>query len=171
MQADGESNFPAAVRKAFHLVCKPRCGEGDVAFGDGETVLRTHLVQKAHHVVVVVQRLSAAHKDDVGDGTLLHAAALRRVDRYHLTEDLGKMQIPHQPVRTRRAESTVHPAPYLSGDAEGVAVVVGHENALYEVAVKEGEKILLAAVTGGIDSHDGHGVRHILLIECGAQGF
>ena len=171
MQTDGKSDFPAALRKLFHFVREPRSGEGDVAFRDAETVRGGHFVEEPHHVVVVVEGLAAPHQDDIRYGAGLHAAALRGIDRDHLAQDLRKSEVAHQSVGTRRAERAMHPAPHLRGDAEGVAVVMGHEDALNEVVVREGEKILFAAVAGSIDAHDGDGICDELFLQIGAQSF
>ena len=124
-----------------------------------------------HHVVVIVERFAAAHKHDVGDLTVFDAAALRRVDGDDLSQDFGKSQVADEPVPSRRAESAVHPAPYLRGHAKRVAVVVRHKHPFDEVAVGKTEKILFAAVARGIDFEYSDGIGHELFGHFGAQGF
>ena len=113
-----------------------------------------HQLQKAHHVVVVVQGLADAHEDDVGDG---QSGVL--LGKHHLIQDLRRLQPPHQAAQGGRAKGAAHPAAHLGGDADGVAVLVAHDHRLHAVAVRQTPQVLDGAVQLGhlLPLHLGHG--------------
>ncbi len=88
--------------------------------------------------LVVRQRLPHAHEDDVADAALpagdLAAGQGARGGR-DLLDDLGGRQVARQPGLPGGAERAVHAAAGLAGDAQGVAVLVAHEDRLDERAV------------------------------------
>mgnify|MGYP000846358341 CR=1 FL=1 len=111
--------------------------ERDVPQSDIQPVRVRHQPEKLHHVVVVVQRLADTHHDDVGDA--LAEVALRRDD---LPQQFARHEIAHLAPDGGRAEAAPHPAPDLRGNADRAPVLVGHDDRLHAVAVRQPEQVL-----------------------------
>jgi hypothetical protein len=80
--------------------------------------------QRLDHILVVVQRLSHAHENDVGQG---HPAleAHPMLDIAHLGNDLAGGQVARPPPLGRHAETAPLAASHLAGDAKGEMVLFG----------------------------------------------
>ena len=107
--------------------------------------LRTvHQLQKAHHIVKIVQRLADAHQHDVGNGQ-----AGVHLCKQHLVQHFIGFQPPHQSADGGSAEGAAHAAAHLRGDAHGVPVVIAHQHRLHAVAVGQLPEVFDRAVPGG----------------------
>ena len=87
-------------------------------------------LQKAQHIVHVVQRLADTHEHDVGD-----RQAAVQLGKQHLVQQLRWPQVPDLAGDGAGAKGAAHTAAHLRGDTHGVAVVVLHEDCLDAVAV------------------------------------
>ena len=90
--------------------------------------------------VVVGQRLTHAHQDDVGDA-LIGRSQLASIEE-HLGDDLTRRQVALEAALTGGAERTAHRAAGLGADAQRVAVRVVHEHRLDLSAVRQREEHL-----------------------------
>ena len=137
-----------------------------MAHTDVQAVGAVDQFQEAQHVGHVVQRLADAHEDDVGDG---HAAV--QLGEQHLVQQLRGAQVADLAGDGAGAEGAAHAAAHLRRDADGVAVVVTHEDALDAVAVGQLPEVFDGAVQPGdlLPGHGGGG-DEALLRQLGTQG-
>ena len=101
-----------------------------MAHPDIESVRVVDKLQKAHDGIEIVKRLADAHKYDVGDGDA--RVKLREND---LIEHLRGRKVTHAAGNGRSTECAAHAAADLRGDADGISMVIAHENAFDAVAV------------------------------------
>ena len=100
-------------------------------------------LKKAHNVVKVIERLTDAHEDDVGD-----LAAGLPLGIEHLIEHFRRLEVADQAADCGRAERAPLPAADLRGDADRVAVLIVHDDSLDGVAVAELPEIFDRPVNG-----------------------
>ena len=115
-----------------------------MAHPDVHSLFGIDQLQKAEHSIVVVQRLSDAHQNDVG-----HRQSGIYLCKKHLVEHFRRRQPPHKPAFGRGAEGAAHRAADLRGDADGIAVVVAHQDAFDAVAVGQPPEVFDRAVLRG----------------------
>ena len=144
VQRERKRHRQILLREAAHVRHQPAGGERHAAHADAQSALHAQDAQEAHDVVVVVQRLAAAHQHDVAD--LLPLWREHAVGADDLAQDLARAQAARAAVERRGAERTAHPAAHLRRDAERVAVLVAHEHALDDVPVVQAVEQLDRAV-------------------------
>lgn len=141
MEGDGKRDLQLLFRKQPDLIDKAAGGEADVAHTDVHAVGAVDKLEKANDIVEVIQRLADAHQNDVRD---LHPGIKLR--KKHLIEQLRRREPPHKAAQRGGAELAAHRTADLGGDADGVSVVILHENGLHTVAVAELPEVLDRAV-------------------------
>ena len=116
--------------KSVNAVDKTAGRKRNMSVADVYSLLVTDKAQEFHHVVIVIKRLANSHHNDVGDA-LSHVLLRRK----HLTQQLGWAKITHLAANRRGTECTAHKAADLRGYADGVSMLVSHNNALDRVSV------------------------------------
>ena len=119
-------------------------GHRDVPGTDVGAVFPGDDVEEAEHVVIVQKGLSHAHEDDVGDPDAQFA--LGGID---LRQHLGGPEAPGTAVDGGRTEGTPHVTADLRRDADGVTVLVLHQDRFHGVPVVQFVKVLDGPVDGG----------------------
>ena len=109
------------------------------------------ICERAHHVLVVVQRLAHAHEDEVGDAIGARAArrivvaeraddVLRAID---LVDDLAGRELPPEAELRRRAEAAVERAADLRRHALGELGTLGKERVLRDARASRARRALV----------------------------
>ena len=101
---------------------------------DIQPVWRADEPQKLYHIIIVVERLAYSHQNDS-----VYPFARVALRSYHLTEYLGRTQMTDKPANSRRTEAAAHPTADLSRDADGIAMLVLHNDALDALPVRTDE--------------------------------
>ena len=149
MQRHREVDGQTLLGQAVHLRHKSAGGKAYVARGDVYAAFRRHIAYEFYHVVVIIQRLAAAHKHNVCDLPFGGSAAVQSVDLEHLRKNFARSKIPYSSAQSACAEFAAHAAADLRGYALRVAVLVLHQNALHYVAVGKAEEIFFRTVGRG----------------------
>jgi len=142
---------------------------GDRPRGDPEALRRgsDDSADRGEHTVVVGERLTHAHEDDVGQPVVVLVAHGRRRSP-NLLENLCGGEVSGQPALARRAEWTCHAAARLRGDAHGVPLRVAHQHRFERRAVgRTPERLARFAriafdLTQRIDQGGEQGVRYLI---------
>ena len=166
MEGNCQRNLHFPLCQGIDLGDQTAGRKADVAHGNIHTVFAVHQLQKAHHIIKIVQRLADAHEHHPG-----HRQAGVDLGMEDLVEHFVGLQPPDQTADGGGAEGTAHGAAHLGGDADGVAVVVAHENGLHAVAVGKLPEVLDGAVLFGflLADHLG-GVDGVLLRQLLPEG-
>ena len=138
VQRHAQRHMRRFPREPFHLLHKPAGRERDVARADVHAVLRAHEPEERQRIVVIVQRLAAAHQNDVCDGTLV--PLLRQnvpPGAGDEAKHFARLEIPYAPVQRGGAERAAHFAADLRGNAQRVTVMIPHQHAFDKVSVLE----------------------------------
>ena len=110
--------------------------------------------------------IADAHQDNVGD-----RQAGIQLGKEHLIKKLRRLQPPDKAADGRRAELAAHRAADLRGDADGVAVVVLHDDGFDAVAVTQPPEIFDRPVKpGDLLAGDGGLIDEIEAVQRFAQG-
>ena len=126
--------------------------------GNVHALRAVHQLQKAHHIVKIVQRLANAHQHDVGNGQ-----ARVHLREQHLVQHFIGLQPPHQSADGGGAKGAAHAAAHLRGNAHGVPVVIAHQHRLHAVAVGQFPEVFDRAVPCGfLPAHHLRGADGIL---------
>mmetsp|Transcript_33354 Transcript_33354/g.84965 ORF Transcript_33354/g.84965 Transcript_33354/m.84965 type:complete len:223 (+) Transcript_33354:569-1237(+) len=115
MQRDGQLDFRQIVHEAPHVVHDADGAHGDTARRDTEALHIHQASDGVHDALVVFQRLTHAHEDDVG-----HRPQSPRMHKLLL--DLAGPKVALEPHGAGGAEGAAEPAAHLRRDAEGVAL-------------------------------------------------
>ena len=102
---------------------------------------RVDELQRPHRLVVVCERFSHAHDDDVGDFAEFSGEKI-------LGDNFVGGERSYDAARAARAESAPHRAADLCGDTLGKSARGGYENRLDGVAVVESDKEFRRSVLG-----------------------
>ncbi len=117
-------------------------------------------------MVEIVERLAHAHQHDIGDLALRRRKPARVVGgsagpiadpvarQHDLTDDLGRGQIAHQPLRAGMAERAGQRAADLARNAQRAAVLFGDIDGLDFLAVVETQQPFARAVDRDLLGHD-----------------
>src|SRR5438034_8418915 len=152
-------------------------GDRDAPGRDRVAPLGGQDVERRAHRLVVGERLTHAHEDDVRE----RARRGERAAGAHLAHDLGGREVAHQAHARRRAEAAPHPAAGLARDAErepvaraGLALELRDEDALDRggtrgALTREVEEELPRAVRGVGDEDGGEAAEREVGGEPGAQ--
>ena len=116
-------------------------GERNVTHSYADAVRVGHQFQKAHHIVEIVERFAHSHQDDIGNAYVVVPLGGR-----DLGEHFRRPEVAGKPAHTGRAEAAAHPAARLGGNADGVAVMIAHHNALDIFAVIQPEKVFYGSI-------------------------
>ena len=111
---------------------------------DVQALRMIYQFEELHDVIEVVKRLTDAHKDDIRDG---QAGFLLR--KHDLVQHFRGLQPPYEAADGRGAEGAALTAADLRRDADGVAVVIAHDDGLNGVAVRKAPEVFYCAVLGG----------------------
>ena len=153
-----------ALRQLVDLGHKAAGRQADVAHTDVDALRAGDDLQKVHHIIKIVQRLTDAHQNNVGDalaGVLLCGVNFRR--------DLPRRQVAHAARLGGGAEPAAHCAAHLGGHTDSIAVFVAHEHGLDAVAVGQLQKILDRTVPRLLAAADDGGCNRALLLQLGQQ--
>ncbi len=150
VQGQGQGNLELLLGQPPHLRHQAAGGHRHVPLADMEPVLVRKHTDERQQIVVIVQRLPGAH-----DHHIAHPLSRQQRDGIDLIQHLPGGEVALQPLYARSAESAAHPAAHLGGDADAVAVLVLHPDALHQVPVRELEEEFLRAVYLGLLHLDG----------------
>ena len=128
MEGDREVKLEPFLAIAADAFGKATRRDRDVASADRKPKGGIRAAQKGKNVIVIIKRLAGPHDDDVGD-----ALPTLREDAVHdeqLAHHLGGGEVPFLLVEAGGAERAAHGAADFARDADGVAVIVGHEDRL-----------------------------------------
>ena len=151
VQADGQRHPAPVVREFPYAVRKPRSGQRDRPLGQPETILRRQQPDKLPDIVIVIERLAAAHEHHARDRALFCRPARVAVYGDDFGEHLGGIEVALETFLPRRTERAAHLATYLRGHADARAVVMRDIDAFCKVAAEKTKEIFLAAVRGDAD--------------------
>src|SRR5213594_106552 len=152
-------------------------GDRDAPGRDGVAPLGGQDVERRAHRLVVGERLTHAHEDDVRE----RARGGERAAGAHLAHDLGGREVAHEAQARRRAEDAPHPAAGLARDAEreavaraGLTLEMRDEDALdrggTRVALAREVEEELPRAVGGVGDEDGReAAEREVGVEPGAQ--
>ena len=161
VQGDAERHRQPFVGEAVHARHKPARRQRHRAQRQLQPALFAQQPQEFDDVLIIVQRLAAAHEHDVGDFPL----GVRRDD---LAENFSGRQVAGEAFERRGAEFAAHAAADLRGNAQRVAVVIPHAHALDEVAVRQAVEVFDRSVEfGGKPLED----RHAYVVVFGGESF
>ena len=156
MERDGQSHLQGFVGESLDNVRDAAGADGDVALSDVCAGVMVEYACRADDFVVVVERFTHAHVDDVVD---FFGASGGLID---LVGDFGGGEVSLESASAGGAQCTRHAAAGLAGDAEGFSLFfacVGEEDRFEAYTVGGGEKKLDRAV--GIDERlDGFKLRY-----------
>ena len=93
-------------------------------------------LQRRHHRVVIVQRLTHPHEHEVSQARLA-VCPQRALCVEHLCHDLARAQVPHETHLPRRAKYAAHRAPGLRAHTRGEAALVAHQHGFDGLPVRE----------------------------------
>ena len=143
VKRDRERDGKILLHQHFNAVNKSAGRKRNVAVANVEPCLTVYKVQKLDNVIIVIQRLTNAHHNNVGN-------ALTNVllSGNYLPKQLCGSQVAHATANGRGAELAPHTAANLRGNANGVAVLVFHNNAFHAVTVGKTEQKLDCAING-----------------------
>lgn len=122
-------------KKSLEPSPHPYGREGEPLGAPTQPPLGGHDLDTREDIVGVVQWLSHAHVDDVGE-------TLALLDREDLVDDLTDREVGLEALLACHTEETVHLAPYLRGDAERSSVAFGNKYRLDEPSVAHSKEIL-----------------------------
>ena len=144
MKRDRECELQVARRQIIEALDKSARGQRDVPHTDILSIGVVHQFEKAHHVIKIIKRFANAHEDDIRD-----LAARLTLGVKHLIQHLRGLKAADQAADRGRAERAPLPAADLRGNADGVAVLVVHDDRLDGIAVAKLPEVLDRAVHGG----------------------
>ena len=132
-------------------------GDRYPAVGEVQSPLFGEDGEGLEQIFQIVQRLTHAHEDDIGDLGRADALFFRLgpqkiIHGADLAHDLARGEITDKAHGGREAEGTVHGTSYLGGDAEGVAVRFRDEDRFDHPPVIEGKAELDAAIIGALEN-------------------
>ena len=166
MQGYRKGQLQFALCQLINSRHKAAGGKADVAHPDIDTFRAGDNVQKVHHVVKIVQRLTNAHQDDMGNA--LPGILLRGIN---FRSNLAGGQVPHAARLGGGAKAAPHSAAHLCGYTYSVAVMVAHQNRFNAVAVRKLKQIFDRTVFGLLAAADGGHSQGAVLCKLGKQGF
>ncbi len=108
---------------------------------DVQPVRMVYKLQKYKDIVPIIQGLTDAHKDNIGN-----FPAGIQLGKQHLIQQLRGCQVPDPACNGGGAKGTAHAAAHLGGNTDGVAMAVAHENRLNAVAVRQPPKIFYGSI-------------------------
>ena len=103
------------------------------------------------HILGTALALSSCR--DLKIRTLI-ALLVQAVDSDDLAHHFSRSHVAHTAFQRGRAEGAAHAAAHLRRNAQGIAVMIAHQHALYDVAVGQREKIFFRAVLFGAQGFD-----------------
>ncbi|VTR70869.1 hypothetical protein DESC_870025 [Desulfosarcina cetonica] len=124
-------------------------GNGDPPGGELEAEITVgDDIQGLDHVGVVGQRFPHAHEDDVGQR---HAFLTRHtlLDVPHLGDDFTGRQVAYEPALGRHAETASLGATHLTGNTQGIVILLGDQHGLDVLPVSEPEEQLEGTILAG----------------------
>ena len=141
MQGHAQGHRQVLLRQSPHLRHQPAGAEAHVPQAQMNPVFLPQQPQEAHHLIIVVQRLPAAHEHHVGNPVrrgilfglsrafrVLFSLRQKPVGRQDFPQHLPGAQAADAALQGGRAEFAAHPAAHLGGDAEAVSVVIPHQH-------------------------------------------
>ncbi|MPN36199.1 hypothetical protein SDC9_183707 [bioreactor metagenome] len=138
------------LHEAQKLGHQSASGKGNVAGADIHTLGCRDDLQKFNYVIVIVQRLTAAHENDVGYGPgFFRAVGFVRLRTGDEGKHLAGQQVTHTALQGRRTKSAAHSAANLGGDAQGIAVVVTHKNAFHQIFIFQFKEVFNGCILSG----------------------
>ena len=101
-----------------------------------DTVLCGHAVEKPYCVIVIIERFTAPHHNNISNGSFFSVLTRKILfGRGDFRKHFPGGKVSDSAVQSRSAEGTAHPAACLSRDAEGIPVAVPHQDSLDDIAV------------------------------------
>ena len=149
MQRDRKRHVRRIVDERIDLRHEPAGGKRNVARADVRSRRTRHALQKRYDVVVIVERLAAAHQHDVRDRALPIGRRFVALDLGKEGQHLAGTERAHTALQRACAELASHVAADLRRQADRVAVAVAHQNAFDEVSVLQLKEVLDRAVLFG----------------------
>ena len=146
VQRESKRNGKPVVCKSTDVIHESARRQRNIALAYVKPVGRRNQSYKLSYFVVIVERLSAAHKHDISHGAFAFRSARVAIDAQHLRQYLARRKISYQSVNSRSAERTAHSATDLRGHAQRIAVALLHKCAFDNVAVAKPIKIFDRAV-------------------------
>ena len=147
MKGYRQGNVGRFLREAHKLRHQATGGYRDISRTYVHSLRRGHEAQKFHYLIVVVQRLSAAHEHYICDGALfvvpMGYVLFGAGDK---AEHLPRLKIAYTAFKRGSTECAAHAAAHLSRYAHGVAVVIAHKHALDYIAVLKLKQVLYSTV-------------------------
>ena len=151
MKRQRQGNLKLLLRQLLHSRDQSAGGYRHIALTDIQSVLICKHTQKHHKILIIIHGFTGSHNHHIGDP--LSGDPLNGIN---LVKHLGGTQIAFQSIQRGGAETTAHPAAYLRGNTDTVAVPVLHPYTLHHIAVRQTKKKLLRSVYFGLlDFHHG----------------
>ncbi len=134
IQGYGQFDEVPAGKEFHHLRDDPCRGKGNPPVGKLEPQGGSKDLQSLKDTRVIEQRLSHAHKNQVGE-LLPRGEGGSNAD--NLIDDLGGLKISHPSLLSRQAEPAAQGTPDLAGKAEGQMVLFRKKDALDRFSVRK----------------------------------
>ena len=96
-----------------------------------------HQFDGLYRILIIGQRFSHSHQDDIGDGGLLRQSSLYSKN---LVDDLCSGEVPFKTDFTGQAEPASHGTTHLSGKAEGQPPFIRDEDTFNAIPILKMEK-------------------------------
>ena len=142
VQADGQMRL-AFVQKADKAGKNTDRRNRDATRAHGIAPVGGQDLNAFKHFIEVVERLSHAHVDDIGDLLPLRNAA-------DLVDDFTGSELPLEPLFPCHAKQATHFTAHLRGDADSLPLLEGDHGRLDKVFVLGGEEIFFGSVGAGL---------------------
>ena len=169
VEADGQICRQRLVGQAPNSRGEADGADRDVAWGDGQPFVVRKDGDCRSHRLIVVQRLTHTHEDNVPQllgGGEAGPMYLRVQDLGH---NLARGQVALETHLARGTKDAAHRTSYLTADAGGVPVTIGHQHRLNQMAVGQAEEKFVGPVGAMLVLHDFRPDRRSLLRQQGVQ--
>ena len=143
MQRDGQVHLGKFFPEPPDARHEAAGGKRDVAVAESQPLGIVHRPEEPRDRLIIIEGFAHAHQDDMVDGF----AALPHADHDFL-QHLPAFEAADAAADGGSAEAAAHVAADLGGDAQGVAVFVGHEHRFHALAVRHAEQEFPGAVGG-----------------------
>ncbi len=132
VQRKGQRDLQVFLRQLLYLRHKPAGGNRDISLADMKPLFVRQHSDKTDQIFHVIERLPDPHNHHIGNP--IPGLSGHRID---LLQHFRRRQAPLKPAQCGSAEFAAHFTAYLRGNADGIAVVISHQNTLHHIAIRQ----------------------------------
>lgn len=153
MEGKGKAHPKVLLRQAVDALGNAHGGEGDAPWAHGQALGMEHDADGLKHVAQVQEGLPHAHEDHVSD--IPGGDTLVVGDGQELGKDLRRGEVAAKAQGPGGAEGAPRGAAHHAGEADSLAVLVGHVDGFRLPSVQQGKEVLDASVPAWVGLHQG----------------